>query len=76
MALRADLALLISPYWNVNALFVTLRGTRIELLISPYWNVNTGTVKPVATWVAAFNLSILECKSEREVNTPLFLLRF
>ena len=54
--------LLISPYWNVNALLVYPCFKQYSLLISPYWNVNTSAVKPVATWVAAFNLSILECK--------------
>ena len=55
-------SLLISPYWNVNIYAAFMPIYPLTLLISPYWNVNWPIAGTKTTFVAAFNLSILECK--------------
>ena len=62
---RSAVTLLISPYWNVNAVYINSIDRIIELLISPYWNVNYVRGCTKRTDSKAFNLSILECKLNR-----------
>ena len=50
---RINIALLISPYWNVNHGNFHNKSIFVRLLISPYWNVNekNPAAAPQTVWL-------------------------
>ena len=62
MNLFNEYVVLISTYWNVNALTLDTCKTKQPVLISTYWNVNMFHLRLLANENTGFNLNLLECK--------------
>ena len=58
---------LIYPYWNVNCLLSLITSQTERVLIYPYWNVNIKGTEQQVNHYGSFNLSILECKSHKNL---------